>query len=110
MQFWTKALIAGAVLAVILGAVAGIIFAHIGELPEVTALEQYKPSATTRIFSDDGELLAEFYTQNRIPVPLSAVPKHVIDAFLAVEDPRFYSHSGIDFTGIIRAAYADIRA
>ncbi len=93
----------------LIGAVAGIIFAHIGELPEVTALEQYQPSATTRIFSADGELLAEFYTQNRIPVPVSAVPKNVIDAFLAVEDPRFYSHSGIDITGIIRAAYNDIR-
>ncbi len=109
MKFWKKFILFGAAGAILLGAAAGIIFAHIGELPEVTALEQYKPSATTRIFSADGELLAEFYTQNRIPVPLSTVPKNVIDAFLAVEDPRFYSHSGIDFEGIIRAAYKDIR-
>lgn len=110
MQVWTKVLIAGAALALILGATAGFLLSHVGGLPEVTSLEEYKPSATTRIFSDDGELLAEFYMENRTPVPVSAIPKNVIEAFLAVEDPRFYSHSGIDFSGIIRAMYQNIRA
>ena len=110
MQVWTKVLIAGAALAVILGAAAGFLLSHVGGLPEVTALEVYKPSATTRVFSDDGELLGEFYMENRTPVPINAVPKNVIEAFLAVEDPRFYSHSGIDFSGIIRAMYQNFRA
>jgi penicillin-binding protein 1A len=110
MQVWTKVLIAGAVLAVILGTAAGFLLSHVSGLPEVTALEEYKPSATTRIFSDDGELLAEFYMENRTPVPINAIPKDVINAFLSVEDPRFYSHSGIDFSGIIRAMYQNIRA
>jgi 1A family penicillin-binding protein len=110
MQVWTKVLIAGAALAVILGAAAGFLLSHVGGLPEVTALEEYKPSATTRVFSEDGELLAEFYMENRTPVPINAVPRDVIDAFLAVEDPRFYSHSGIDFSGIIRAMYQNLRA
>ena len=99
MQVWTKVLIAGAALAVILGTAAGYLLSHVAGLPEVTALEVYKPSATTRVFSDDGELLAEFYMENRTPVPLDRLSlTNVIEAFLAVEDPRFYSHSGIDFS------------
>ena len=111
MQVWTKVLIAGAALAVILGTAAGYLLSHVAGLPEVTALEVYKPSATTRVFSDDGELLGEFYMENRTPVPINRLSlKNVIEAFLAVEDPRFYSHSGIDFSGIIRAMYQNFRA
>jgi penicillin-binding protein 1A len=96
--------------AILAGGVGGMLLAHYSDLPQVTALEEYKPSATTRVFADDGELLAEFYMENRTPVTLARVPAHVIKAFLATEDPRFYSHSGIDFTGIIRAMFNNIRA
>ncbi|MGA2192358.1 MAG: PBP1A family penicillin-binding protein [Nitrospirota bacterium] len=96
--------------AVLAGAAGGFILAHTADLPEVTSLEEFKPSATTRVFSEEGELLGEFYMENRTPVQISQVPPKVINAFLAVEDPRFYRHSGIDITGIFRAMYKDIEA
>lgn len=99
-----------AFIAVIIGVVAGIVLVHMSNLPEISSLEEYKPSTTTRIFDCNGELLAEFYMENRIPVPLSQVPPHVRQAFIATEDPRFYHHSGIDISGIIRAAYQNLRA
>ncbi|HLB25422.1 MAG TPA: transglycosylase domain-containing protein, partial [Nitrospirota bacterium] len=98
------------VIAVVIGGGAGIFFAHNRDLPEVSAIEEYKPSATTRIFADDGQLLAEFYMENRTPVPLSSIPPRVVKAFLAAEDPRFYRHSGIDVPGVMRAMYKNLRA
>ncbi len=93
-----------------LGVVAGFIALHAGNLPEIKAIEEYKPSATTRLFADDGELLAEFYLENRTPVTLDRIPAHVIKAFLSSEDPRFYSHSGIDLFGVARAMLKNIVA
>lgn len=99
-----------AVISICLGVAAGILAAHITDLPEVTALEKYKPSATSRVYSDDGELIAEFFMENRYPVSIDRVPGHVKNAFLDVEDPRFYSHSGIDIIGIARAMLHNARA
>jgi len=96
--------------ALLVGITAGVLIVHSKDLPNVATLEEYKPSATTRIFAEDGQLLGEFYMEDRIPIPLARVPKHVINAFLATEDPRFYRHSGIDVSGIFRALYANIRA
>jgi penicillin-binding protein 1A len=61
------------------------------------------------VFADDGELIAEFYMENRYPVTLDRVPEHVRNAFLSVEDPRFYSHAGIDLFGVSRAMIHNIR-
>lgn len=99
-----------AFLAASIGIGAGILLVGASDLPEVSALESFKPSATTRLFTSDGSLLAEFYLENRTPIPLSRVPKHVINAFLATEDPRFYHHSGIDVVGVMRAMASNIRA
>ena len=99
-----------AFIAVIIGVVAGVVLVHTSDLPEISSLEEYKPSTTTRVFDCNGELLAEFYMENRIPVPLSQVPPHVRQAFIATEDPRFYHHSGIDISGIARAAFQNLRA
>jgi len=99
-----------ALLAVLLGGVAGFVAVHMTDLPEITALEEYKPSATTRVFDDEGGLIAEFYMENRTPVTLDRVPKHVVHAFLSVEDPRFYHHSGIDLIGVSRAMLKNIAA
>ena len=96
--------------AILIGAAAGVVAVHMSDLPEISAIEQYRPSATTRVYADNGELIAEFYMENRTPVPLGRVPKHVINAFLATEDPRFYRHSGIDLMGILRAMGSNVRA
>ncbi|MGM8366085.1 PBP1A family penicillin-binding protein [Virgibacillus sp. W0181] len=66
--------------------------------------------ATSAIETEDGEVLWELYEQYRKPVPLSSVPEHVREAFIAIEDRRFYSHSGVDFKSVIRAIYRDIVA
>jgi penicillin-binding protein 1A len=99
-----------AAVAILFGVTAGVFFVNASDLPEVNALEEYRPSATTRLFADDGSLLAEFYMENRTPIPLARIPKHVIDAFISTEDPRFYRHSGIDVTGVMRAMATNIRA
>lgn len=109
-KYWKWVLIALAVLAVGAGIGIGVVAVQTGDLPEITGLEEYRPSATTRLFADNGELIAEFYLENRTLVTLDRVPPHVIKAFLAAEDPRFYRHSGIDLIGISRAMVKNVKA
>lgn len=66
--------------------------------------------ATTTLVDGDGEVITKLFVENREIVPISTVPTHVQDAFVAVEDARFYEHSGIDFRSIGRALYRDIIA
>jgi penicillin-binding protein 1A len=91
------------------GAVAGIVASYSHNLPDISRMADYQPSRTTRIYARDGELLATLYRQNRLWVPIARVPQIVRDAFIATEDRNFYHHHGVDFSGIIRAAYADYR-
>ncbi len=98
------------VISLAIGISIGMVAAQSGDLPEISLLEKYRPSATSRVFADDGELIAEFYLEKRYPVSIERVPKHVINAFLDVEDPRFYSHSGIDLFGVARAMLHNIMA
>jgi penicillin-binding protein 1A len=83
---------------------------HYGkDLPDYRALANYEPPVTTRFHAGDGSLLAEFARQSRLFVPVSAIPKPLIQAFLSAEDKNFYSHSGIDFAGIARAVLINAR-
>lgn len=66
--------------------------------------------ATTTLVDGQGEVITKLFVENREIVPISAVPRHVQDAFVAVEDARFYDHRGIDFRSIGRALYRDIIA
>src|SRR5260370_9999287 len=75
-----------------------------------SALTDYKPSRASRVFSSDGELIGEFYLQKRIVLPYDRIPPHVRNAFVAAEDNRFFDHHGIDPLGILRAAFANIKA
>ncbi len=79
------------------------------DLPSVRALEEYAPTPGTKVYADDDELLTEFQAERRIFVPLREIPNTVRDAFIAIEDARFYSHHGVDLRGIVRAAYANFR-
>lgn len=65
---------------------------------------------TTEIYSTDGEKLAELFVENREVIDIEDIPQHVIDAFIATEDVRFYEHQGIDPRAILRALYRDIIA
>jgi penicillin-binding protein 1A len=96
--------------AVLIGSSVGFILYSAWDLPEVQALESYRPSITTRVYSDSHQLLAEFFVENRTPVILSNVPEAMIKALVATEDTRFYSHRGLDYRGIARALYRNVRS
>lgn len=74
------------------------------QLPEVETLRQIKLQTPLRIYSRDGLLIGEFGEQRRNPIAIDNVPKAFIDAILAAEDDRFYSHHGVDIKGLLRAA------
>ncbi len=78
------------------------------DLPDYQQLAHYQPPITTRVHAGDGRLLAEYATERRIFVPFQAIPKQVINAFLAAEDKNFYSHHGIDPVSMVRAAITDV--
>ncbi len=78
--------------------------------PEVRSLETYTPLESSFVYSADGHELAEFYLERRNFVPAYKIPAIVKKAFISIEDQRFYSHSGVDFIGILRALYRDIMA
>jgi penicillin-binding protein 1A len=95
---------------VLIGGFVGFILYSAWDLPEVQTLESYKPSITSRVYSDSNQLLAEFFVENRTPVVLSDVPEALIRALVATEDTRFYSHRGLDYRGIARALYRNVRS
>lgn len=95
---------------ILIGSSVGFVLYSAWDLPEVQALESYKPSITTRVYSDSNKLLAEFFVENRTPVILSDVPEALIKALVATEDTRFYSHRGLDYRGIARALYRNVRS
>src|SRR5271169_5861567 len=78
------------------------------DLPDYQQLAHYQPPITTRVHAGDGRLLAEYATERRVFVPIQAIPKRVIDAFLSAEDKNFYSHHGIDPLSMARAAITDV--
>jgi len=79
-------------------------------LPRIETLADYRPPLATRVFNLNGELLAEYADEHRILVPFEAIPKRLIDAFLAAEDQQFYEHPGINPARIIAAAIANLKA
>ncbi|MDO8426106.1 MAG: PBP1A family penicillin-binding protein [Deltaproteobacteria bacterium] len=79
-------------------------------LPSLDALEDYRPSLITSVYSHDGRIIGEFYIEKRVVVPLSNMPPHLIKAFLAAEDTKFFEHEGINYTSIGRALFKNIIA
>jgi penicillin-binding protein 1A len=85
-------------------AVAGAIWHFSKDLPDYSQLQDYEPPVMTRVHAVDGSLLGEYARERRLYLPIQAVPKLVINAFLAAEDKNFYEHGGIDYSGMARAA------
>jgi penicillin-binding protein 1A len=90
--------------------VALLFFVFSFGLPTVESLKDYKPSSGTLILDENGQPLGHIRIEKGSYVPLSRIPKYMKDALLATEDPRFYQHGGIDFRGIMRAAFKDLLA
>ncbi len=72
-------------------------------LPEVDSIRKIRLQTPMRVFSQEGDLIAEFGDTRRIPITLDQVPPEFINALLATEDQRFYEHSGVDLLGVLRA-------
>ena len=82
-------------------------FGH--DLPDYRQLADYEPPVMTRVHAGDGRLLAEYAIEKRVFVPLRAMPRRVVNAFLSAEDKNFYNHQGIDFFGVGRAILINLR-
>jgi penicillin-binding protein 1A len=95
---------------VVLGSGAYGFYRVTRNLPQISSLKDYQPSIVTNLYADDGSLIAEYYLERRIVVPLEKIPQTLIDAFVAAEDARFFEHEGIDFFGILRALWKNIKA
>ena len=77
-------------------------------LPDISELSDYRPKLPLRIYSADGMLIGEFGEERRNLTPIAEIPKVMKDAVLAIEDSRFYSHGGVDYRGLLRAAIANL--
>ncbi len=94
----------------ILGA-GGVLYGlyHYGRgLPDYGQLADYEPPTVTRVHAGDGRILAEYATEKRVYVPVTAIPRRVRNAFLSAEDKNFYSHPGVDFLSVVRAVVTNI--
>ncbi|MSP32827.1 MAG: penicillin-binding protein, partial [Pseudolabrys sp.] len=95
---------AGTILFVVgVAGAAGLLWHFSKDLPDYSQLQDYEPPVMTRVHAADGSLLGEYARERRLYIPIQAVPKLVINGFLAAEDKNFYEHGGLDFTGIARA-------
>ena len=105
LRFFGFLFAAGTILFVVgVAAAAGLLWHFSKDLPDYSQLQDYEPPVMTRVHASDGSLVAEYATQRRLYIPIQAVPKRVINAFIAAEDKNFYDHNGLDFSGIARAA------
>jgi penicillin-binding protein 1A len=83
---------------------------HYGQdLPDYKQLADYQPPTSTRLHAGDGRLLAEFATEKRVFVPIEAMPKRVLNGFIAAEDQNFYQHRGVDFVALARAVVVNVQ-
>jgi len=103
------ALLAG-LLAVGLLVAALVVALALPNLPSLEALTEYQPKVPLRIYTAEGVLIGEFGEERRAVVSISEVPEQLKNAIIAAEDERFYEHPGIDYIGVLRAAYANIVA
>ena len=93
------------------GVVAGLAAALIyPKLPSLNILTDYRPKVPLRVYTSDGALIGEFGEERRSLVKIDAVPKKMVQAILAAEDDRFYVHGGVDYAGVLRAAFANLIA
>ena len=91
---------------VIFGVLSYFYFIH--DLPSIETLKNYKPPTITKFFSDEGEVIGEFFIERREVVSLDRMPNHLVRAFVAGEDARFFQHKGLDYIAILRALFRNI--
>ena len=90
--------------------VLGLIIYISFDLPQINSLSDYNPPVPSRIYSKDGELLVELAKERRDIANFDEIPPRIVNSFLAAEDDNFFNHSGVDYTGIARAMFKNIKA
>lgn len=90
-------------------AVAGVIRKYDSDLPSTEDLKNYHPPQVTRVLAKSGAVLGELFVERRTIIDIESVPKHVRLAVLAAEDASFYEHKGLDYPGMLRALYKNLR-
>ena len=92
-------------ISIAVGASVGVLFVYSSELPEVRALEDYKPDTVTELYADNGQQIGSFALQRRILVTYDQIPAVLRDALIATEDQHFESHWGVDVPRVFQAAW-----
>ena len=110
LRWWQIALL-GSLACTIIGVttVAGVIWHFSQDLPSLDSLQSYNPSLVTTVYSDDRQPIGQFFIERRILTPLIEIPQRLTQAVIATEDARFFEHPGLDYIGILRAAWTNIR-
>ena len=90
------------------GAILGAFLSYSADLPNIPELKRYQPKTVSTFYAEDGTVIGVFYKQKRFLVELNRIPVRVIHAFMAAEDSRFYQHRGVDWMGMLRAAYTNL--
>src|SRR5438876_1584126 len=96
------------IIAAMLGILSGVLFAYAGDLPQVSALDDYTPSTITRVYAANGQVIGEFATQRRIVVSYDDINPVLRHAIVATEDAEFERHFGINVWRIFAAAFTDV--
>src|SRR5215468_6874340 len=96
------------IFAAILGSVSGVLFVFAGDLPQVSALDDYAPSTITRVYAADGSSLGEFAVQRRVLVTYDQISPYFRNAVISAEDEGFNSHMGLSITRIVVTALSDL--
>ncbi len=86
-----------------------VLWTFSNSIPDYRFLKNYKPPVSSKMYSGNGELVADFSKEKRIFVPYEAIPKNVINSFLSAEDKNFFSHPGVDAKGVMRAIINNIQ-
>ena len=89
--------------------VLGVLWSFSNNIPDYKFLKNYKPPVSSKVYSGNGDLVADFSQEKRIFVPFNSIPKTVINAFLSAEDKNFFSHPGVDAKGVLRAVVNNIQ-
>src|SRR6266704_4001166 len=94
--------------AVLVGATSGLLIVYTTDLPQVDALEAYRPSSITELYDDHGRVIGSFALQRRVLGSYDDFPKVLRDAILSTEDKSFEQHWGINFWRVLGATYRDV--
>jgi len=89
--------------------ILAILWNFSNNIPDYKFLKSYKPPVSSKVYSGNGELVADFSQEKRIFIPFDSIPKNVVNSFLSAEDKNFFSHPGVDAKGVLRATINNIQ-